>query len=172
MNLLLFKVTTSLLVLTAISVAPNRASGDAVNDAARLIQLTNIEEQFELARQQQTRQIIRTYTGVVDEISGRELPASVKEDILQCYEHEYDWANFEKGIIEILLENFSVKELGILLNFYRNQGIAPTEIEAFKNIVAKGELIKTLGAEHIFATTNGCVELGTKAILRYLRDQP
>jgi hypothetical protein len=165
------KVATVLLVLISTNIAPNRAVADAISDAARLIELTNIEEQFELARQQQTRQIIRTYTGIVARISEHELPAAVKQEISLCYEQKYDWSNFEDGIIEILLKVFSEKELAILIDFYSNRGITPTEIEVFKNIVAKGELIQTLGAEYIFSMTDGCVEQGTQAVLKYLRAQ-
>ena len=59
-----------------------------------------------------------------------------------------------------------------MLDFYRDRGLAPTEIDAFKDIVAKGELIQKLGAEHIFTVTNGCVTQGTDAVLKYLREQP
>lgn len=145
---------------------------NASRDAAKLIELTNIREQFELARQQQTRQIIRTYASIVNNESGHELPVAVKRQISLCYEQKYDWSNFEDGIIDILMGTFSEEELGMLLDFYRNRSVPPTEIDAFKNIVAKGELIQRLGAEHIFAMTNGCVEQGTEAVLKYLREQP
>jgi hypothetical protein len=171
LKLILVKVATLSLVLLSLSVAPNRVLADANSDAAKLIELTNISEQFELARQQQTREVIRTYASIVSHESGRELPAAVKEEIALCYEQEYDWSNFEDGIINIVLENFSEKELGILLDFYRNRGLPPTEIDAFKNIVAKGELIQKLGAEYIFTTTRGCVTQGTEAVLKYLKEQ-
>jgi hypothetical protein len=166
------KVAILSLVLISLGAAPNRVLADANSDAAKLIELTNISAQFELARQQQTRKVIRTYASIVRRESGHELPAAVKEKIALCYEQEYDWSNFEDGIIDILLGNFSEKELGILLDFYRDRGLAPTEIDAFKDIVAKGELIQKLGAEHIFTVTNGCVTQGTDAVLKYLREQP
>jgi len=169
--LILVKVATLSLVLISLGAAPNRVLADASSDAAKLIELTNISEQFERARQQQTRKVIRTYASLVFRESGRELPAAVKQAIARCYEQQYDWSNFEDGIIEILLENFSEKELGILLDFFRNRGIPPTEIDAFKNIVAKGELIQKLGAEYIFTMTNGCVTQGSEAVLKYLREQ-
>lgn len=172
LNLLLVKITTLSLVLISTSIAPNQVVADASRDAAKLIKLTNISAQFEMARQQQTRKIIRTYASIVSSESGHELPAAVKEAISLCYEQNYDWSNFEDGIVDILLANFSEKELGLLLDFYRNRGLPPTEIDAFQDIVAKGELIQTLGAEHIFAMTNGCVEQGTEAVLKYLREQP
>lgn len=170
--MLLFKVATLSLALISASLAPNQAVADASRDAAKLIKLTNISVQFELARQQQTRKIIRTYASIVSSESGYELPAAVKEAISLCYEQNYDWSNFEDGIVDILLENFSEKELGLLLDFYQNRGLPPTEIDAFRDIVAKGELIQTLGAQHIFAMTNGCVGQGTEAVLKYLREQP
>ncbi|MFT4887157.1 MAG: hypothetical protein ACI8V0_001381 [Pseudohongiellaceae bacterium] len=172
LKLILVKVATLSLVLISLGAAPNRVLADANADAAKLIELTNISEQFELARQQQTLKVIRTYASIVSHESGHELPVAVQEKIAQCYEQEYDWSNFEDGIIDILLGNFSEKELGILLDFYRNRGLAPTEIDAFKNIVAKGELIQKLGAEYIFTMTNGCVTQGTEAVLKYLREQP
>jgi hypothetical protein len=171
LKLILVKVATLSLVLISLGVAPNRVLADASSDAAKLIELTNISEQFERARQKQTRKVIRTYASLVSHESGRELPAAIKKEIARCYEQQYDWSNFEDGIIEILLENFSEKELGILLDFYRNRGVPPTEIDAFKNIVTKGELIQKLGAEYIFTMTNGCVTQGTEAVLKYLREQ-
>jgi|TARA_B110000879_G_scaffold31005_1_gene42351 hypothetical protein len=179
MNLLLVNLSpvkaaaiSLVLLLIGTNTAPNPAMADASRDATKLIELTNIGEQFELVRQQQTRTVIRTYASIVSTELGLELPAAVKEAISLCYEQNYDWANFEDGIVEILLENFTEKEMRLLLDFYRNKGLPPSKIDAFRDIVAKGELIQRLGAEHIFAVTVGCVDLGTEAVLTYLREKP
>jgi hypothetical protein len=179
MNLLLVNlsavkaaVISLVLLLIGTNAVPNTAMADASRDAAKLIELANISEQFELIRQQQTRTIIRTYASIVSTEHDLELPAAVKEAISLCYEQSYDWANFEDGIVDILLENFTEKEMRLLLDFFRNRGLPPSQINAFRAIVAKGELIQRLGAEHIFTVTDGCVDLGTEAVLTYLREKP
>ncbi|HAG72960.1 MAG TPA: hypothetical protein DCL66_12225 [Gammaproteobacteria bacterium] len=179
MNLLLVNLSpvkaaaiSLMLIVIGTNAAPNPAMADAGRDATKLIELTNISEQFELVRQQQTRTVIRTYASIVSTEHGLELPAAVKEAISLCYEQSYDWANFEDGIVDILLENFTEKEMQLLLDFYRNRGLPPSQIDAFRDIVAKGELIQRLGAEHIFTVTDGCVDLGTEAVLTYLREEP
>jgi hypothetical protein len=179
MNLLLVNLSRAkvaaislVLLLIGANSAPNPVMADASRDATELIELANISEQFELVRQQQTRTVIRTYASIVSTELGLELPADVKEAISLCYQQSYDWTNFEDGIVDILLENFTEKEMRLLLDFYRNRGLPPSKIDAFRDIVAKGELIQRLGAEHIFTVTDGCVDLGTKAVLTYLREKP
>lgn len=160
------------ILFISVGVASGGALADARKEAEKLIRLTNISEQFELARQDQTRRVIRTYASIVSRRSDYELPASVKEEISACYQKNYRWSNFEEGIIAILLENFTEKELLLLLDFYQNKGLPPTEIETFRSIVAKGDLIRKLSAEYIFAVTDGCLEHGIEAVLNYLTEQP
>lgn len=172
LKLLLNKTFLLLVVLAFVtSTAPTLVAADASRDANRIIRLTNISEQFESARRQQTRDIIRTYAIIVSTNSDHELPASVKREISSCYERVYHWANFEQGIVDILLDNFSEKELGLLVDFYKNRSLPPTEIGAFKDIVAKGALIQHLGADYIFSMSDGCVEEGKDAVMAYLTKQ-
>lgn len=148
------------------------AAADAYRDASRLIRLSNVRELFESTRQEQTRSVIRTYASIVSTESGRRLPERIKTEIARCYNQSYQWSNFEEGIVEILMENFSDKELKLLLGFYQNLSVSPTDIEAFRDIVAKGEIIQARSAELIFNTTEGCIEKGTDAVLSYLRENP
>lgn len=151
---------------------PESAAADATRDASRLIRLSNVRELFESTRQDQARSVIRTYASIVSTESGHRLPERIKKEIARCYDENYHWPNFEDGIVEILVENFTDKELKLLLGFYQNLSVSPTQIDAFRDIVAKGELIQSLSAEYIFNSTQGCIELGTEAVLAYLRAQP
>lgn len=145
---------------------------DASRDASTLIRLSNVRELFESTRERQTRSVIRTYASIVRTESGQLLPHRIREQIALCYAERYHWPLFEDGIVNILLTNLSETEIKLLLDFYRNRSVPPTEITAFRGIVAKGELIQSLSAEHIFNTTEGCIEQGTEAVLNFLTTQP
>lgn len=161
------KILNPLLFLLLLS-APVLASADAQRDANTLLRLTNINQQFERARIQQTRDIIRTYSLITNDNVNLNLPAHVKSTIIECYENNYDFEKFRQGIADILVDTYTEKELEILVDFYRDQGHPPSEIEAFKQIVAKAETIQTIAAEYILDNSEGCVEEGTQSVLDFI----
>ncbi|MFK7864857.1 MAG: hypothetical protein AB8B95_11600 [Pseudohongiellaceae bacterium] len=154
---------------TLVCLASTLIYADADRDANRLIQLSNVRELFENTRDEQTRMVLRTYASILETKGGYSLPREIREEIAFCYEARYDWSRFEDGIVDILLTTFSDKELQLLLDFFRNRSVPPNEISAFRAIVAKAEKVQSLGAEHIYNTTEGCIELGTQRILKFLR---
>ena len=58
----------------------------------------------------------------------------------------------------------------LLTNFYRSEGLPPTEIENFKSAIAKGNTIQQLSADYIYANTDGCAEHDIDLILGFLDD--
>lgn len=143
---------------------------DEIRDANRLLRASNAANQFETRTQQQTRKIIRTYSSIVAMSADVELPQWIKAEIAACYEQTFAWENFEQGIAQILLENFSADEMQLLTDFYRSQGLPPTEIENFKAAIAKGNLIQQLSTDYIYAQTDGCAKHDVDLILGFLAD--
>jgi hypothetical protein len=152
--------------------APALVRADALGDAFALLRLTNIDQQFDAARTKQTQDIIRTYSFIVDELAGVNLPQSIKSAISRCYEESYQFAKFRRGIAEILVDTFSEKELELLVDFHSDLALPPSEISAFRDIVAKANLVQTIGAEFILNNSEGCVQIGANLMMGFLDTQP
>lgn len=143
---------------------------DEIRDANRLLRASNVANHFQTRTLEQTRKIIRTYSSIVAMSAEVDLPQWIKREIAACYERTFAWENFEAGIAQIFLENFSADEMQLLTDFYRSRGLPPTEIENFKTAIAKGKLIQQLSADYISAQTAGCAEHDVKLILGYLEN--
>ena len=141
-----------------------------MRDANRLLRVSNVASQFESMTLLQTRNIIRTYSSIVATSADVELPQWIKREIAACYERAFAWEKFEDGITQILLDNFSKDEMSLLTDFYRSEGLPPTEIPNFKAAIAKGEMIEQLTADYIFANSDGCAEHDIDLILGFLAD--
>jgi hypothetical protein len=151
-----------------VSFAAQSASADAVVDASRLLRVTSLGQQFESVAQRQTREILRTYSSIVSMTLDVSLPPLLKQTIAECYAEVYAWENFESGIALILAENLSQKEIRLLIDFYRDLGLPPMEIQTFKGTIAKADQIMQMSSEYILSNSVGCVDRDTKLILNYL----
>ena len=141
-----------------------------IRDANRLIRVSNVASQFESMTLLQTRNIVRTYTSIVAMSAGVKLPQWIQVEIAACYEKTFAWEKFEDGVAQILLDNFSNHEIVLLTNFYRSEGLPPTEIPSFKAAIAKGEMIQQLTADYILANSEGCAKHDIDLILGFLAD--
>lgn len=139
-----------------------------MRDANRLLRVSNVASQFESMTLLQTRNIIRTYSSIVAISADVELPQWIKKEIAACYEQTFAWKKFKDGIAQILLDNFSEDEISLLTDFYRSEGLPPTEIANFKVAIAKGEMIQQLTADYIYANSDGCAEHDIDLILGFL----
>ncbi len=158
-------------ILFSILFFVSSVAGDELRDANRLLRASNVAGQFQSMTQQQTRNIIRTYSSIVAMSADVDLPQWIKLKIAACYEQAYAWEKFEAGIAQILLENFSPQEMHLLTDFYRSQGLPPMEIANFKLAIAKSEKIQQLSADYIFANSEGCADQDSELILGYLADR-
>lgn len=158
----------SLLCFTLLSPAVGAAE---LRDANKLLRASNVAHQFETMTLRQTRNIIRTYSSIVAMSADVELPQWLKNEIATCYERAFAWENFEAGIAQIFLENFSRDEIQLLTGFYQSEGLPPMEIANFKAALAKGELIEQLTAEYISANSDGCAEQDIDLILGFLAER-
>ena len=147
------------------------AYSDPIRDANRLLQVTDIGKHFEVTAQLQTRDIIRTYVSIVSMSLEVTLPEQIKNKIASCYAKVYAWENFQPGIAQIFAENLSQKELRLLIDFYRNLGLPPMEIKAFKELISKSEQIRRMSAEYIFLNSGSCVDQDAGVINEYLANQ-
>ena len=141
-----------------------------IRDAGRLLRASNVAGHFESVTLLQTQNIIRTYSSIVATSADVELPQWIKKQIGTCYEQAFAWEKFEDGITQILLDNFSKAEMSLLTDFYRSEGLPPTEITNFKKAIAKGDIIQQLTADYIFANSDGCAKHDRDLILAFLAD--
>ena len=155
-------------VLAITSLASSSVGADEIRDANRLLRASNAASHFETRTLQQARRIIRTYSSIVAMSADVELPQWIKMEIAACYEQTFAWENFEAGIARILQANFSADEMRLLTDFYRSEGLPPTEIDNFKAAIAKGEQIQQQSADYIYAPTDGCAEHDIELILGFL----
>ena len=100
--------------------------------------------------------------------AGVELPNLIRNAIANCYVREYAWHKFERGFTVILSQHLSAVQIGLLIGFYRNQGIPPNQIQQFKDAVASAAAITANSAELIYTTSPGCVRQDAQLISRYL----
>lgn len=147
------------------------AHADAVRDANRLLRVTNLGNRFDSMALDQTRKIIRTYSSIVNMSAALNLPQTIKNSIAACYEEVYSWDKFEPGIVQILAENLSQKELRLLIDFYSNRGLPPMEIDTFKNTVSKATEIERISIEYIFDHSGSCVVRDAELIGDFLAEQ-
>jgi hypothetical protein len=143
-------------------------AADNLSDASRLLRVAGVGKQFEATTQQQTRDIIRTYVSIVNMSAQMTLPDQIRNDIAECYRVMYAWDRFESGIARLLADNMSQREILLLIDFYSNRGLSPTEIKTFKGTIAKADEIQLLIGEYLFANSGSCVEQDTKSILSYV----
>jgi hypothetical protein len=161
---------TSCLSLLSFLFFASTVGAAEIRDANRLLRVSNVASQFESMTLLQTRNIIRTYSSIVAMSADVELPQWIKKEIAACYEQAFAWKKFEDGIAQILLDNFSKDEMSLLTDFYRSEGLPPTEIPNFKAAIAKGEMIQQLSADYIYANSEGCAEHDIDLILGFLAD--
>lgn len=158
-------------LLFVVGVVGNSTNADAVSDANRLLRVTDAGSRFESMALQQTRDIIKTYTGIISMSVEINLPQQIKNNIAACYAEVYAWEQFRPGIARIFAENLTQKELRLLTDFYSNLGLPPMEIETFKNIIAKADRIQQISADYIFSHSAGCVDRDADLIQAFLADR-
>lgn len=147
-----------------------RVSTKSLRDARSLLRLTDMQTQFQAMAEQQTLAIIRTYASIVSMSAEIDLPMSLKNTIAECYDRVYSWDLFQEGIEQILAETLTSTELRLLIDFFSNRSVSPTEIEAFREVIKKAELIRQLSAEYIFANADSCVDHDAEIILAYVNN--
>ena len=143
-------------------------SVDSVRYAKRLLRVSGTAEQFESAAQQQTRAIIRTYLSIVNMSVDVKLPTHVTSRISACYDAAYAWENFEDGVAEIVSQQLADKEMLLLIDFYNDLGLPPSEIDTFKATLDKMTSIREFSANFIFDQSAGCVDQDAEIINGYL----
>lgn len=158
--------------LSATSVlTPQIAGADSLKEANRLLRAAAVQHHFESARTDQTRAIIRTYRSIISMSAEVNLPPLITQRISDCYARVYAWENFEAGLAQILVDYLSDDEIGLLTDFYSNLGLPPTEIQAFKALIAKSNQIQQASLEYMTANSESCVEQDAEIILDYIATQ-
>lgn len=159
---------TRLVIICCLLVVYQASQADAVRDANRLLRVTQLGRLFESIAQQQTRDIIRTYSSIVSMSAQLTLPQQIKQNIAACYAEVYAWENFELGIAQILADNLSQKQIRLLIDFYQNRGLPPMEIQTFKDTIAKADRIRQISTEYILNNSSSCVDRDAELILGYI----
>jgi len=162
---------TKLVITCCLLVVFQTTQADAVRDANQLLRVTELGRLFDSIAQQQTRDIIRTYSSIVSMSAEITLPQQVKQNIAACYAEAYAWENFEPGIAQILADNLSQKQIRLLIDFYQSRGLPPMEIQTFKDTIAKAALIRQISTEYIFDNSSSCVDRDAELILGYIASQ-
>lgn len=129
---------------------------DKLDDAQKLLQITELDEKFELTAQSQAKDIVRTYASIVATTTEVELSETVKRQIASCYAQTYTWENFESGFVEIFAQTFSQLELNLLIDFFSDKSVSPSNIEQFKNLREKASIIERETIKFMFANSDGC----------------
>jgi len=144
------------------------ATADAVRDANRLLKIADLGSRFETRAMDQTHKIIRTYSSIVNMSASIILPQKIKNSIANCYAEAYSWQRFAPGIAKIFADNLSQKELRLLINFYSNLGLSPTEIDTFKTMITKANQIERISIEYIFKNSESCVQRDAELINKFI----
>ena len=150
---------------------PVNSHADKLDDAYRLLRITEVAREFEQATTQQTRNVIRTYSSIVAMSTDQELPDSIKQEISNCYLETYAWEKFEPGIAAIFADNLSRAELRLMIDFFSDKSVPPPMIGQFKALIARADAIEQLAIEYMFGQTEGCDEQNVNLILDFLSDQ-
>lgn len=159
----------ALLIILAAPLA-HAESSNSIRFAKRLLKVSGTPEQFESKAEQQTRAIIRTYLSIVNMSVDVRLPAHITSRIADCYRVAYAWENFEDGIAEIVSQEMNDNEMLLLIDFYQDLGLPPSEIDTFKATLAKVPEIQEFSANFIFSESVGCVQQDAKIINQYLSE--
>ena len=141
-----------------------------LRDANRLLELTDLGSQFDRITDVQTQKIIRTYASIVQVSKSVVLPEDIKKQIRSCYANAYSWEKFSHGIAEILAKSFTHKEITLLIEFYSDLGLSPTEIGAFKSLIKKAQLIEEVSFQYIHENSESCVVEDSKLINHFLNN--
>lgn len=165
------KHAATLSLLCAVLLTAPASLGDVLADARLLLRVSNTAEHFETRTQSQIRNILRTYASIVAMESDVELPAGIRSTIAACYTREYAWENFRGGFAEIIAEHLSPQQIQLLIGFYRNRGLPPSQIDTFKATIAKAELIEAISADYIFSSSPGCVHRDAQLISSFIDSQ-
>ncbi len=158
-------------LLLVFFLTPIYTSADELDDAYRLLRITEVAREFEQATNQQTRNVIRTYASIVAMSTDRELPDSIKQQISNCYLETYAWEKFEPGIAAIFANNLSRAELKLMIDFFSDKSVPPPKIEQFKALIARADAIEQMAIDYMFSQTQGCDEQNVTLIMNFLSDQ-
>ena len=143
----------------------------SLRQARQLLRVTDTGTKFDRHARVSYRNIIRSYSIIVSRSLDISLPQGLKNQIARCYETTYSWQRYENGMAEILARNLSVAELDMLLGFYRSEGIAPYEIDSFRDTIAKADRITEQALTFVLAASDGCVEQDARLIRAFLDQQ-
>ena len=133
-----------------------------------LLRITGTGERFNQVTQQQTLEVVRTYRSIVTTSTGLELPATITEEIANCFITVYDWRNFAPGIARILATSLEAGELELLLDFFRDRSVPPTHFQDFRRGLDKADLIESRVADYIFTTGQDCQSRAAELIKQYI----
>ena len=160
---------TSAIIVAALCVFYG-AGADSLQSARTLLKVSNSENQFNKQIKDHVTNVLRTYSSIVAMETGIELPNPIRSAIADCYAREYDWNKFERGFATILSQHMSAVQIELLIGFYRNESIPPSQIENFKNAISTAGAIASTSADLIYTTSLGCVYQDAEIIARYLSD--
>jgi len=150
---------------------PLDSHADKLDDAYRLLRITEVAREFEQATHQQSRNVIRTYSSIVAMSTDRELPDSIKQEISRCYLETFAWEKFEPGIATIFADNLSATELKLMIDFFSDKSVPPPMIGQFKALIARADAIEQLAIDYMFSQTEGCDNQNVNLILDFLSAQ-
>tara|TARA_Y100000817_G_scaffold141959_1_gene111226 strand:+ start:104 stop:640 length:537 start_codon:yes stop_codon:yes gene_type:complete len=143
-------------------------SGALLKDVNHLLELTKLGEQFEYIANDQSQNIIRTYSSILNMSKSLTLPHELKQQIQKCYTEVYSWEKFSEGITEIFAKSFTHKEISILIDFYSNLGLPPRDITNFKALIKKAERVEEASIQYIYENSQSCVREDSKLINNFL----
>ena len=146
------------------------AGADSMQSAKTLLRVSDAAQQFNEQIKDHVTNVLRTYSSIVAMETGIELPNAIRSAIDDCYAREYDWNKFERGFAAILSQHMSEVQIELLIGFYRNESIPPSQIENFKNAISSAGAIASTSADLIYKTSLGCVHQDAEIIARYLSD--
>lgn len=161
-------VTAALWLTLSSGLWPAAAHADKLDDAYRLLSVSEAETEFEKAREQQTHNVVLTYAGIVATSTDQELPDRIKQEISRCYQETYAWENFEPGIAALLAESLSATELRLMIDFFSDKSVPPPMIEQFKALIARADEIEQSAIDYMYSQTEGCDRQNVKLIMDYL----
>ncbi len=151
---------------------PWKSVAGSLDGANELLQVTRTGEQFENLAAQQAQHIIDMYVSIVEMAVAVQLPATLQNQIADCYARVYRWEKYADGIADILARELTQEQLMLLTDFYNNEGLPPDDIDLFKHTIGLAQHITTLSSEYIFNNSSGCVENDAQLIQQYLRGHP
>ena len=153
-----------------ILVAYSANSDTILRDANRLLELTDLGSRFDYITNVQTQKIIRTYSSIVKMSKSLNLPEEIKKQIRSCYADAYAWDRFSHGIAQILAKSFTHREITLLIEFYSDLGISPREINTFKSLIKKAEIIEEVSVQYIHENSESCVAWDSRLINHFLNN--